>query len=90
MSEINFIKHAMNLLNIEMNADHGPGSYYDSWKANLAVTIHDAFNSEPFNVGTDEAPEWVNRPLDPTSLEDCNKAAERFLRLAFPPRGDNR
>lgn len=84
MAEMKFIKHAMNLLAIEMNADSGPGSYRDGWKANIAMAIHDGFNCEPYNVGTDEDPNWISIPLDPTKVEDCEKIAERFLRMAFP------
>lgn len=88
MSEINFTKHAMNVLRIEMNADSGPGSYRDGWVANLACCIHDAVNSEPYNIGTDEDPEWIGEPLDASKMEDCNLIAERFIRMAFPPKDD--
>lgn len=84
MAEINFIKHSMNLIGDEMNADHEPGSLRYGWQANLAFCIHDAFNSTPYNLGTDEDPEWIGEPLDPTSTRDCFVVADRFLNMLFP------
>ncbi len=84
MADVNFIKHAMNLLNFEINADDGPGSYRDGWKANISMCIWDSINSTPINIGTEDDPQWVGQPLDPTKMEDCNEIADRFLRMAFP------
>lgn len=83
MAEINFIKHAMNLLTDAMNEDP---EYRDGWRANIAMTIYDSVTAEPYNIGTEENPQWINEPLDPTNGEHCNAIAERFLRLAFPPK----
>lgn len=81
MAELNFIKHAMNLITDSINNDP---EYRDAWRANLAMCIYDSVNSEPYNIGTEENQHWIGQPLDPSSVEDCNAIAERFLRVAFP------
>lgn len=85
MAEVNYVKHAMHVLNEAINEDDGPGSYRDSWKANLACAIHDGFNSEQYNLGTVENPQWIGVPLDSTKFEDCEEIADRFLKMLFHP-----
>jgi hypothetical protein len=96
MAEVNYVKHAMHVLNEAINEDDGPGSYRDSWKANLACAIHDGFNSEQYNLGTvenpqwigvplDSNPQWIGVPLDSTKFEDCEEIADRFLKMLFHP-----
>lgn len=86
--ETNSIALAMSIIHTAMNEDHEPGSYYHSWLANLSCAIYDAVNSEPYNFGTEENPNWLGEPLDPTKMEDCNKIAARFLNMLFPKKDD--
>lgn len=35
------VARAMRILTAEMEKDHAPGSYYDSWVANIAMPLYD-------------------------------------------------
>ena len=60
------VKEAVEVLCNALREDKEPGSYYDSWKANLACAIMDEYNEATYN---DLMPNMANR------------AAERFLNL---------
>jgi len=81
MAELNFMKHAHNVMCIELNADQ---ELRNGWRANIAMMIYDAVNTTPMNVGTEENPLIVGEPLDPTNIEHCDALAERILRHCFP------
>jgi len=55
----------------------------DGYRANIAMALHDAVTTEPFNAGTDEQPNWISRPLNLYNVDQCNIMAERLLKLIF-------
>ena len=80
MAEINYFKLARDTMSRRLHED--PDLRY-GYLSNIAMTINDAVNVKPFNMGTDEEPEWIGVPLDVHKVEDCNILAERLLKLIF-------
>ena len=66
---------AVEQLSIALKEDLG---YWESWKANIAMSIYDGLQ---FNFLNDES-QIVQCVMDrTTAVQKCNEGADRFLRL---------
>lgn len=61
----------------ELRKDQSPGSYYDSWKANIAMAFLDEMDKELYNLNSNLREEFQEE-LDIHSIS--NNAAEKFLK----------
>ena len=77
------LPEAIQVLRKELSKSKVPGSYYDSWKANLAIAYYDTFQTMFEKIFNRK-----NYIADDVIIAISNAAALNFLdQLCYPPEG---